>query len=419
VRALGGAATAALLVVAASSCTHSSGRSPDHRAPASGNTSFAGVTGVVWTDPNSAGTVVYTNTTMRLFDGCTNMRTALRMEHGALVQGKPIGKTGLCTGTISLPGPQAAAGRARQQRLDHFYAVVAGPASWSVAGDVLTLATPGKGSVQLATNGQPAPMLSGTRWRLAWYTGTDAFGRGARQHLDLTVRSSGSFTARLSCGALTGTARLFPARIRSIKVSRTSCTERPNPASRVVLAVFKAGQANYAIRGTQLMVYGDGGRLLVYKSAGALTPAVRECRRADVAARFVTAGRATGNDVGVIVIRNASASPCRVDGNVSFSAVNVDGSLDPAAGVNRHVHADAILRARMPAYRDGRSQRGYLVAFVQGPEFGCGDRWQTPARLRLGVNHLTLIVANRDAQGGRGIHGCHGRVLLESIGIGR
>jgi hypothetical protein len=174
------------------------------------------------------------------------------------VQGKPIGQEGMCSGN---PG----ASRAQQQRLDHFYAVVAGPASWSRSGDVLTLSTPGTGPLHLTTNRSRAPMLSGTSWKLVYYSGTDQDEHPATTPVPLTVRG-GMFTAGLNCGLIFGIARVSAQTIRFSTLGPSSCAAGPDAASQIVLEIVGARVATYAIRGNQLIVDGKNGRQLIYQS---------------------------------------------------------------------------------------------------------------------------------------------------------
>jgi hypothetical protein len=238
-----------------------------HRQQAGAREDLAQIAGVVWKDPDSTATVVYTKTTMRLFDGCSNQLANLTVEHGALVQGKEIGPPSTCTGFAVLPGAQGDAQRAQQQRLDDFYAIVAGPASWSRSGNTLTLTTPGKGMLSLSTDQQPAPMLVGTSWTLTYAVGGDAGAQPAPPPASLVVRADGSFTEELSCGRLSGTAQVSSLTIRFTKVSLTGCASGTDAASQVVLAMVVAGgEDTYAVRDTQLVVYGKNGQELVYQS---------------------------------------------------------------------------------------------------------------------------------------------------------
>jgi hypothetical protein len=227
---------------------------------------FAQVTGVMWRDPNSPATVVYTDTTMRLFDGCTNQLTNLLIEHGKLVQGKRIGRFGVCTGPPILPGSGRVSYRAQQERLAHFYAVIAGPASWSRTGDVLTLTAPGKGTLHLTTNNARAPMLVGTVWTLTYYSATDQNEHPATRPVKLIVYTDGSFTAGLNCGDLTGTTRVSARTIHFTKVNSSSCAGGLDAASKVVFDVVVARKATYAIRGTELIIDRTNGQQLIYQS---------------------------------------------------------------------------------------------------------------------------------------------------------
>lgn len=258
---------AAAVVVAIAVAVAAINLSGTHREQSGAAEDLAQITGVVWKDPGSPATVVYTKATMRLFDGCTNQLAHLVVEHRALVQGKSIGQVGTCTGPAMLPGSEGDAQRAQQARLAHFYAVIAGPASWSRSGDILTLTTQGKGTLHLSTNRARAPMLTGTSWRLAYYVGADGREYPALSPVRLTVEDDGSFTAGLSCGGLIGTAHVSLQTIRIDTVSRTSCAAGPDPASRVVLDLVGAGdEDSYAIRGTELMVYSKSHGMLIYQS---------------------------------------------------------------------------------------------------------------------------------------------------------
>jgi META domain len=238
-----------------------------HRQQVGAGQDLAQITGVVWKDPGSTATVVYTKTTVRLFDGCTNQLANLSVEHGALVQGTSIGPPSTCTGVAVVPGAQGDVQRAQQKRLDDFYAIVAGPASWSRSGNTLTLTTPGKGMLHLSTDQKPAPMLVGTSWTLAWDLDAEGSEHPAAQAVGLVIHADGSFTAGLSCGSLSGTAQVSSLTIRFTKVSSAGCASGTDAASQVVLAmVLAGGEDTYAVRGTQLVVYGKSGQELVYQS---------------------------------------------------------------------------------------------------------------------------------------------------------
>jgi DNA-directed RNA polymerase specialized sigma24 family protein len=233
-------------------------RPRDHRSVSSG--ALAPITGVVWKDLRSAVTVVFTNNTMRLFDGCDGELDRLRVTDGSLVQGHRIGEGFGCSPNAAGPGY-----RAQQRRLNHFYAVIAGPAAWSRSGDVLTLTTPGKGTLHLTTGGARPRMLVGTSWRLTYFSGPDEYEHPAAKPLELIVDPSGSFTAGLGCGALVGTAGVSPQSIRFTDVSPPppGCASTLDAAGRVVFELVTAGRASYVIRGNQLIVHSKG-EMLVY-----------------------------------------------------------------------------------------------------------------------------------------------------------
>lgn len=231
------------------------------RRDAPADSGLSAITGVTWRDPDSTGTVVYTDTTMRIFDGCMHELAQLRVVGETLVQGPPVGGTSVCAGGLEIgPGPAGAASRAALRRLAHFHAVVAGPATWSRAGNVLVLTTPGKGTLRLTTDTTPAPQLVGTTWHLVDYAGADDNEHAYTGVLTLRVASDGSFRADVTCGQLTGTATVTPTTVDFTSVHGCGSFA---PADDVIRAVL-GGHAGYAVRGEQLILNGSG-QLLVYQ----------------------------------------------------------------------------------------------------------------------------------------------------------
>lgn len=105
----------------------------------------------------------------------------------------------------------------------------------SRSGNTLRLATRGKGTKSLSTDQEPAPMLVGTSWTLAWDVGADGSEHPAPQPVVLVVRADGSFIEGLSCGRLSGAAQISSLTIRFTKVSRIGCASGTDAASQSCL----------------------------------------------------------------------------------------------------------------------------------------------------------------------------------------
>lgn len=229
---------------------------------------LAAIENVVWKDTRSYGTVVFHDGTMRLSDGCSGGLSALHLVSGRLVEGRQLSSAGTCGGLLMV----TAAMRRAEQRLQHFYAVMHGPATWHRNGDELTLTRAGKGSVTLRTNGRPAPEVVGTAWRLVMFrpAGSDFSYSGPE---GLFVGSGGSFRTSGTCPPVRGRATVRAATIRfsPSKIGAFSCPvplvgpELKAVADSTVLRVLR-GQVKCVIRGDELML--DAGRrgFLVYRA---------------------------------------------------------------------------------------------------------------------------------------------------------
>jgi hypothetical protein len=161
-----------------------------------------------------------------------------------------------------VPTGSSAPERAAHRRLDRFYAVVAGPATWSRSGSTLTLTTPGKGSVRLTGDATAPPMVIGTHWHLTQYVGGHGYSHPPAKSYGLTIDSIGSLVAELNCASMHVRVAVNAVRIEFTDVSRPGCVL--DNASAVIVSIVEAGSASYAIRGTELIIYGARGRLLVY-----------------------------------------------------------------------------------------------------------------------------------------------------------
>ncbi len=215
----------------------------------------------MWSDPGSAGTVVYTGTTVRTFDGCRARLARLIIRHHRLIEGATLDPGGGCDGPAAPQSRKEA--RAEQLagiRLARFYRIIAGPSAWSRAGNVLVLRTPKLGTLRLAASG-PAPTLTGTRWHLVDYRGPASRDRRPTTPLTLAVTTRGTFRIALTCGAVVGHARVADTSIDFSDVRASRCTDL---ASTDIIALVGAGSAQYSIAGDELII-NTKHRLLIYK----------------------------------------------------------------------------------------------------------------------------------------------------------
>lgn len=195
---------------------------------------------------------------MRMFDGCRDRLARLVIRQHRLIQGRTLGPASTCGGGAATADDHSAA--QAQRRLNHFYAVIAGPASWSRAGAVLALTTPGKGTVRLIASGT-APSMTDMTWHLVDYMGGDGYEHEAAAPLTLTVTTLGSFQAQLACGTVRGQATVSATHVRFGYAHPPHCADR---ASNVVAAVIQAGNPQYGIRGDQLIITTKG-EMLIYQ----------------------------------------------------------------------------------------------------------------------------------------------------------
>ncbi len=244
------AAVAVIVIALAAGVFRNNGRQHDS-GPAAGR--IVRIVGVVWTDSDSTGTVVYTATTMRLYDGCNSSLSALKVDGRTLSRGHGIGVASSCGG-----GPLAASA---QRRLDHFDKVVAGPATWTRTGDSLLLHTPGAGSVRLTTSGAAAPQVAGPTWRLRMYVDAAGYSHSYHGAATLHVTSGGGFTASDTCRTIHGDADAGAATIDFHPNDGNAC-RNGNIVS--VIDHVLDGSTRFEIRSDELIISKSGGGLLVY-----------------------------------------------------------------------------------------------------------------------------------------------------------
>ncbi len=216
---------------------------------------------IVWRDPHSVGTVVYTGTTIRTYDGCQARLSRLIIRDNRLIEGSTLSPDGACSG---LGAPQsreeARARQLAQNRLARFYRFIRGPTMWTRVRNVLVLETPRLGTLRLMASG-PAPTLTGTKWHLVDFRRPRIGDRDPSAPLSLSVTPRGTFRFALMCGAVEGRAQVAATSIQFSEVKASPCTD---PTSIDITSLVEAGSAQYSIAGDELII-DTRTRLLIYK----------------------------------------------------------------------------------------------------------------------------------------------------------
>lgn len=219
--------------------------------------SASALIGVEWTDPRSPGTVVFTDTTANIYDGCSSGLRALVLRSHDLTLGKPIGSQGDCGGT---PGPQPAA----TQKFDR---VLQGHLTWSITGRTLVLRSPDGASLRLTSGaGQPAPAVTGQDWRLERIVDRSSNElSGSFSAADFSIRN-GKLRAYDLCNTITGTAAAANTTIEFGHLARTqrACADARQRSASAVIDDVLSGKITFTIRGSELILYGRSSGLLVY-----------------------------------------------------------------------------------------------------------------------------------------------------------
>jgi hypothetical protein len=144
---------------------------------------------------------------------------------------------------------------------------------------------------------------------------------------------------------------------------------------------------------------------------------VRRCERQDLRSRYLGGGAGGQTLFGVLVVRNVSAQPCRVTGDVEFVAYFNDGTKDANARTDGHIDAVRIvLPARMPPFKHGHTSIN-MWALLSAPQFNAQSNCRNhtaPAVFVWSIGALTFRVANNDpgADQNRRLAGCDATILL-------
>lgn len=214
-----------------------------------------GLLGVTWQGAEPVLMVVFTDHTLRIFDGCTNELSQVAIGDGVLDIGELIGPASTCTGSPGGPPPDIA----------NFDDVVSSHhLSWQLTGDTLLLANNDGQSVDLHRPGA-ALSVTGRTWVLerfndrADYSHEGDYGAARLYINDGTVRASDL------CNDLTGSATVSDSTIGFTSVQSTGrrCMNHTRAVADVVDHVL-SGMVGYVIRGDELILDGGANGLLIY-----------------------------------------------------------------------------------------------------------------------------------------------------------
>ena len=251
-----------LIVVAGVIAARVSQPSGRGRARASALSALGGVT---WSDPITKGTVVFTATAARTFDGCVGEQRALTLGAHTLDIGDLIGGVGACTGTPRPdPGPLRRAYDAQQAAVTKFDRVLMGHSTWTRTADTLRIVSPTAGSLALRRFGQ-AVSVTGNRWTLQRVsTSRDGELPGSFQAATLTIGADGAVRASDLCATLTGRATVTETTIDfgTLHSDGRPCHNNPSRAATAMIDSVLSGRTLSSIFNNQLILSGPGGELI-------------------------------------------------------------------------------------------------------------------------------------------------------------
>lgn len=249
-RVVAAAAASVAAVFAVSIVLALRGSNTSHQ-PAAG----AELIGITW---QGAGTVVFTDHTVRIFDGCSNELREVTIGDGVLDIGNLVGPGSVCSGTADGPPPDIVAfGTVMSSR--HL--------TWQRTGDTLQLTNDNGQSVELQANGS-ALSATGQQWTLERYDDPRAYTHeGNYQAARLLITADGTVHASDLCNDLTGTATVTDTTITFTDIRSTAhrCQADPEAAAAsTVIDQVLSGDTTYSIRGDELIIYGKERGDLIY-----------------------------------------------------------------------------------------------------------------------------------------------------------
>ncbi|HEX9036155.1 MAG TPA: hypothetical protein VF808_04110 [Ktedonobacterales bacterium] len=162
------------------------------------------------------------------------------------------------------------------------------------------------------------------------------------------------------------------------------------------------------------------------------TPRAMDCQISQIAATFRIGEASAGDMFATIYLRNISAEPCALEGEVGFYGVDASGARIKGTGMNQPVWLmPVVLPPHTPAPPLSVSPTPgayveviFIGAYRDDPTNASGNglcsaaNEVTPARFVVSIGTVTMRVANDDPQSGRpdltSVEGCHGVILGES-----
>jgi heat shock protein HslJ len=211
--------------------------------------------GITWR--GSGGTLVFTDHTVRIFDGCTNHERQVTIGAGVLDLGTYFGSSSDCLGP-EVVGPKPV-------RVGDFDKVMAGNhLTWRRTGDTLRLTDDDGETMQMRANG-PALYLTGQTWTLKSYVDF----RGSEHDGDRSVQlriDDGTVRATDLCNEMTGTATVTDSTITFVVTHSTdrACPDTTLSPETQEIDRTLSGTVNYMIQGDELTLSGRVHGLLVY-----------------------------------------------------------------------------------------------------------------------------------------------------------
>ncbi len=214
------------------------------------------LTGVTWQGSEPVLTLVFTDHTVRIFDGCSNELRQVSIGHGVLDIGKPIGQGSGCTGTPGGPPPDIA----------NFDNVMSSHhLTWHRSRDTLRLANAHGQSVELHVVGA-ALGVTDQEWSLERFIGPHGYDHEGNYRAARLLISNGTVHASDLCNDLSGSAAVTDTIIAFIDMRATdrACVDQALTTVADLIDHVLSGTTDYTIRGNELIINGHAHGLLIY-----------------------------------------------------------------------------------------------------------------------------------------------------------
>lgn len=174
--------------------------------------------------------------------------------------------------------------------------------------------------------------------------------------------------------------------------------------------------------GVPLFIGGPDQQIAVYQ---AVPSHARRCRSSDLAADFRNGGLGAGNALGLIEVRNTSATPCVIDGQITVQGLN--GGRRPVTDTVQAASPVAVLTPNAPVVPPGGSPSiDEIVLDLQlSAEYRddpasagglCTTHQVVPAQWRADIVDGSLLVPNGDAHADA-LPTCRGHLGLLKITV--